>query len=805
MGVVRKVIHELHRRSIWQVLVTFIGGSFVALEVIDQLTETAGLPDWVPPFALVLLLIGLPIVVATAFVQEGLPSGADKETGGGEGPSKELGAAEGATSVKAERTTSLDAAASDADDAVAVGSEDAPAARSGGRANRPQLFTWRKAIFGGVGAFSLLGVAVAGYFAMRLFGVGPVASLMAQGVLEERDPVVLADFQNHSSDPSAGDLVTEMLRVDLVDSRVLTLASPSRVQDVLARMGRESDTELTPELSLEVAERAGFKAVIQGEVASAGEGYVLIASLVGTESGDILAPFRETAASPDDLVNAIEKLSERIREKVGESLRTIRAGEPLGEVTTRSIEALRKYTDAMRLNDRGEARQAIGLLEEATQIDTAFAMAYRKKSVAMANLGLPGSQVREAATRAYEHRQRLGEIERYLTVANYHEKVTFDRDAAIQGYRNVIRLNPHNRTALNNLALRLMGMDRFDEAQPLYDTAMAVAPFAILYMNATRNLLFRGDTARAIEVVGRFEQEHPEHPRALHSRLLLEIHRGDSDRIHEAAAALSSAASAPVGTRATGVAGGSYADRAAGKWRETRDHMRDAARFAEMNGAPANALAWSLAEAENLLFLVADTTQARRKMREILAGGVFDALEPPQRPWARVTSDLSDLGMTEEAQEYFDRWENELPEADRGPGYPLNRRVTQAFLDLEVSGDVDQMIRFIHELRVEARCQRCDRITEAELEARRGRLAEAIGLYELVVEEPDGLLSYPTTRVLALERLGPLYEEAEEHDKAIDAYTRFAGAWKDADPELQPRVQAALDAAARLRAGDSGG
>jgi tetratricopeptide (TPR) repeat protein len=790
MGVARKLIHELHRRSIWQVLLTFAGGSWVALEVIAQLTETAGLPDWVPTFALVLLLIGLPMVVATAFVQEGLPGGAEK---GPRAPDAGDQNPQGAEEVEASAPTTANPVA---------GSEtgQSPDQTQG----HTRLFTWQKAILGGVGAFSLLGVAVAGYFVMRLLGIGPVASLMAQGVLEERDPVVLADFQNHSTDPSAGDLVTEMLRMDLVESRVLTLAPPARVQEVLGRMGRDADTELTPELSMEVAEREGLKAVIQGEVTSAGEGYVLTASLVATESGEILKGFREAAASPDDLVNAIDKLSERIREKVGESLMAIRGGEPLWEVTTSSIEALRKYADAMRLQDRGESMQAISLLKEATQIDTAFAMAHRKQSVIMANLGLPGPGIREAATRAYNHRERLGDIERYLTVANYHEKVTADWDTAIRAYRNVLRLNPHERTALNNLALRLMSMDRFDEAQPLYDTAMAVTPFAVLYLNATRNLLFLGDTTRAIEVVERFEREHPRHPRAVYGRFNLEVHRGDSDRVHEAASALGSLTSAPLGYRVTGVAGGVYADRAQGKWREAQEHMREAARFAEVNGSPTRALAWSLAEAEGLLHLVGDTTGAQRKLKEILASGAFEELEPPERPWSRVVADLINSGLIDEAQEYSHRWETELAETDRGPGYLPNRSIDQAYLELASSGDVDGVIRAIHEFRVDARCVRCLRIEEAELEVQRGRVAEAIGLFERLVEEPGGALTYPTTRVLALERLGPLYEEVGEPEKAADAYRRFAEAWKDADPELHPRVQAALEAAARLRAEEAG-
>src|SRR5688572_4024502 len=73
MSSFRRLIHEVHRRSLWQVMGIYLGLSWFVLQVVNALTETAGLPDWVPPFALVLLLIGMPVVLATAFVQEGGP------------------------------------------------------------------------------------------------------------------------------------------------------------------------------------------------------------------------------------------------------------------------------------------------------------------------------------------------------------------------------------------------------------------------------------------------------------------------------------------------------------------------------------------------------------------------------------------------------------------------------------------------------------------------------------------------------------------------------------------------------------
>src|SRR5207249_2945959 len=66
----------------------------------------------------------------------------------------------------------------------------------------PRWFTWRRSLLGGVVAFSGLGVATAGYMAMRLLGIGPVGTLVASGVLKQRERVVLANFQNRAADPT---------------------------------------------------------------------------------------------------------------------------------------------------------------------------------------------------------------------------------------------------------------------------------------------------------------------------------------------------------------------------------------------------------------------------------------------------------------------------------------------------------------------------------------------------------------------------------------------------------------------------
>jgi TolB-like protein len=75
------LIREARRRSIWQVVVFYAGGSWVVWEAIQGISGTVGLPDWVPGAALILILVGFLVVVGTAFVRE-LPAEDANETQG---------------------------------------------------------------------------------------------------------------------------------------------------------------------------------------------------------------------------------------------------------------------------------------------------------------------------------------------------------------------------------------------------------------------------------------------------------------------------------------------------------------------------------------------------------------------------------------------------------------------------------------------------------------------------------------------------------------------------------------------------
>src|SRR5256886_7332444 len=199
----------------------------------------------------------------------------------------------------------------------------------------------------------------------------------------------------------------------LFRSPVVRLLDASAVADALRRMNRAPFAALDLGLARELAQREGAKAVVLGKIAPVGRGFVLSAELVAVPDGRQLVAVRENAKDDAAIIDAIDRLSKQLRERIGESLKTIRAGEPLEQVTTGSLEALRKYSQALKANDAGQFARAVSLLEEATSLDTTFAMAHRKLAVVLTNTDAAPSRVAEAAAKAFRHRDRLTPLERH--------------------------------------------------------------------------------------------------------------------------------------------------------------------------------------------------------------------------------------------------------------------------------------------------------------------------------------------------------------------------------------------------------
>jgi len=89
--------------------------------------------------------------------------------------------------------------------------------------------------------------------------------------LTDKDSIVLSDFTNTTGDSVFDDTLKQGLSVQLEQSPFLALVSERRVNETLKLMGRPAGERLTPEVTREVCQRTGSKAMLTGSIAKLGQ------------------------------------------------------------------------------------------------------------------------------------------------------------------------------------------------------------------------------------------------------------------------------------------------------------------------------------------------------------------------------------------------------------------------------------------------------------------------------------------------------------------------------------------------------
>ena len=387
-------ILQIRDRSPWQVIGGYLLLSWITLQVAETLASLVGLPLWFGKGVLVLLGAGMPVVALTAL-------------------------------LRARR---------------AVGSA------AGGRRFVPGL-TWRRTFQAGLAGFALLGIAAAGHLAARSLGVGPMGTLTARGILPADPELVVARLHDHAHDPELARALTEALRIHLSQSPSVSFVSAARVGEALERMGEDSSAELDLDRAREVAIREGAEGVVGGELHRVGSGYTLTVVLLAAATGSELHAELESVGGEDELIGAVERLSSRLRERIGESLGSVRRSPTLSRVRTPSLSALESYTRATEANDRGDFEGCIVHNDQALALDTLFAAAYAGRAACRMNLGTEPEARLADWTRAFELRARMTERERLRVTALYQQYVAGDRRRALDAWTAYLDRFPESSAA----------------------------------------------------------------------------------------------------------------------------------------------------------------------------------------------------------------------------------------------------------------------------------------------------------------------------------------------------------------------
>jgi serine/threonine protein kinase/tetratricopeptide (TPR) repeat protein len=294
-------------------------------------------------------------------------------------------------------------------------------------------------------------------------------------VITGKDSILLADFVNTTGDVVFDGTLKKALAVDLQQSPFLNVVSDEKVRQTLAMMGKSTDERITPGIGREIAQRTGVKALLTGSIAGLGSQYVVTLDAVNAATDETLAEVQARADSKEQVLKALDQSTTQLREKLGESLASIKKfDKPLEEATTSSLEALKAFTLGDEKHSTGNDLAAIPFYKQAVDLDPNFALAYARLGTVYLNYGeLETSEAYRK--KAFELKDRTSERERlYITAHYYADSGQLDQgNAAYELYKQTY---PRDITPYINLAVTAAQLGNFETALGISLEAIRVDP-----------------------------------------------------------------------------------------------------------------------------------------------------------------------------------------------------------------------------------------------------------------------------------------------------------------------------------------
>jgi tetratricopeptide (TPR) repeat protein len=315
---------------------------------------------------------------------------------------------------------------------------------------------------------------------------------------EQRDWVLIADFEREEHEAELSRALSLALNVGLQESDHVNVFSRSRVAGVLELMQAPLDAPIDESTGREVCQRAGVKGLLVPELSAVGDEYLLTIRVVDPLTGDTVASFAERAPGEDDLLDRLDALIQNLRRGLGESFQALRSNSmPLAQVTTGSLEALKRFSTGQMAWNTGRYAEAVRLYEEAVQLDPEFAFAHASLGSAYASFVIREvDKARASFDEALSRLDRVGHHERYFIQALYHGHFG-STDEAIQYYNLHLDRYPDDVAARGNLG---------NTYRDLGDCSRAIVEFRAVVDVDPRNASALVNSATCLGAVGEVEE-----------------------------------------------------------------------------------------------------------------------------------------------------------------------------------------------------------------------------------------------------------------------------------------------------------
>jgi tetratricopeptide (TPR) repeat protein len=719
-----------------------------------------GLPEWVVPGAVGVMLLGLPIILFTGYVKRVARKAAAAS------PTLTPGGTMAARPLGTMATMALRAS--------------------------PHV-SWRRAMRLKIALMSGFVLLVAGFLVTRAMGIGPAASLFAAGTLAADDRIVLADFTAAPEDSALAPIVQAAVREAMGQSRAVKLLDAAAVAAELERMQRPN-AALDATTARDVAVRSGAKAILGGRLARAGTGFAVSLDLVATDGAATLASFQGTANGPGDLLTVVDDLTRKLRGKMGESLKQVARSIPLEQATTSNLEALRLFTEGTRANDfEGDYETAVRVLREAVALDSTFALAWRKLSAALFNARLPRLAQDSALDKAAQYAEKLPARERLLIMGALYDRhsTRADRAKSLDAYRQLYALDSTERVTVNQIALLHMERGEIDSAARYFRRQVDLEPAPTNREKVAQILARQGKVDEALALLDSIKRDSPAYAAAQQlTPVEMEVRytAGDLGTVRTLAEELRTA-TAPR-NRLMGLNFSAVLDNAAGKLRSAAALEAERVAYQGTRGVRQVPL-WEISQD---IYFRGQPAAGVAKLDKLVASPAWAAVPPLGRPYLQAADLYAEAGEPEKARRMITAAREASPDQYATPIglIAIKAREVTILLAEQKPAEALALARetAIAPDGAPAECQACVAFTLGAVFDSLGQRDSTVHWFEQYLATSRMGRAFNDAWMLATvqKRLGELYDARGDRTKAITHYQAFVDQWADADPELQPTV-----------------
>jgi DNA-binding winged helix-turn-helix (wHTH) protein/tetratricopeptide (TPR) repeat protein len=353
--------------------------------------------------------------------------------------------------------------------------------------------------------------------------------------LTDKDPIVMADFENTTGDPVFDDTLRQGLIVQLEQSPYLNVVQESTIDSTLRFMGRKPSDRLSKDAWHEVCERSNSTTLLTGSIARLGSQYVIGLNAEECKTGRHLADEQVQVGSKEDVLKGLGIATSSLRKKLGENLASLQKFDvPLEQVTTPSLEALQAYTRGQKTFDENGYTASIPLFQRAIELDPNFAMAYEFLAQAHFNFGR-ADLAKPAMQKAFALKDHASERERLLISAIYYGWVTGERQRYIETLQLLAQTYPRASVAHLLLAVEYSDQGQWNDAiNEEYQALRLDRPSAVDYQQLARCYFRSGQPDLAEKALQEGSTHYPDVVYYQGVSFELAFFRGDTPRMQQA-------------------------------------------------------------------------------------------------------------------------------------------------------------------------------------------------------------------------------------------------------------------------------